>query len=308
MVGRKKLLLLGGTGFVGSHVLHNALQSGWSVVCATRGGVPKPGVPLLDAALQQYYYGYHHSHHDSDHPNSNHKGDPNSNDEAQHHHQSNNNNNKEERLQCFTPPLEFVSLDATSRSQVLALIADHPDTTAVVSCIGARTHDHVEARRVCGDANVNIAAAVYTRGPSIQRMVLISAEPLRSSQSRAQSSTFALPLSLSPQWRLWRGYFYGKRIAERAVLENLPGRAVVLRPGVFVYGNGPTALIGRPMEYALRPLHTYGMCTPPMHVDVLARAVLRAIEDVNTPPGVWDYDKMHSLGVQERRAEEEIKK
>ncbi|KAH9597902.1 NAD-dependent epimerase/dehydratase [Trypanosoma melophagium] len=298
MVGHKKLLLLGGTGFVGSHILYNALQSGWRVVCATRGGVPKPGVPLLDAALQQYYYGT--QQHTSPHNINN--------------TSSNNNNNSEEGLQCCTPPLEFVSLDACSRSQVFALFADHPDTTAVVSCVGARTHNHVEARRVCGDANVNIAAAIYTRGAAVRRVVLISAEPLRRSQQQQQQQTQkhnglffttpTLPLALSPQWRLWRGYFHGKRLAERAVLENFPDRAVVLRPGLVVYGDGPLALIARPLECALRPLHSAcGVCTPPMHVKVLAGAVMRAIEDGHTTPGVWDYDRMHQVCAQETQAD-----
>ncbi|EKF98753.1 hypothetical protein TCSYLVIO_010343 [Trypanosoma cruzi] len=256
MVSRK-LLLFGGTGFVGSRVLYKALQRGWKVTCASRGGLPPVGSPLLDEAVLRHH----------------HPPEENSTDVAE---------DATRQITPFHSPLEFVSLDATSRSQVFHFIEDNPDATAVVSCIGVLTRDHNEARRVCGDANVNIAAALYERGKGVRRMVLVSAEPYHE----------ALPV-LGSRWLL-KGYFYGKKIAERAVLENLGDRGVVLRPG-FIYGTRylplgegfvplPLWLLGRPLEAVLRPLHRGGILLPPVDVDVVAEAAVRAI-DADAPCG-----------------------
>ncbi|RNF10083.1 hypothetical protein TraAM80_01832 [Trypanosoma rangeli] len=263
----RKLLLLGGTGFVGTHVLRKALQRGWKVICASRGGLPPVGSPLLDEAV------------------------------LRHHHPPERNPTDAAEgiagdITTFHSPLEFVSLDATSRSQVFHFLEDHPDATAVVSCIGHLSRDHVEARRICGDANINIAAAVYERGQGVRRVVLVSAAPLHE----------FLPL-LSSRWLL-KGYFYGKKIAERAVLENLGDRAVVLCPS-FIHGTRyvqmgegfiplPLWLLGRPLEAALRPLHRDGLLLPPVDVDVVAEVVARAIEG-QAPVGVLDYYKMQEL-------------
>ncbi|KAF8290007.1 hypothetical protein TcG_03973 [Trypanosoma cruzi] len=266
MVSRK-LLLFGGTGFVGSRVLYKALQRGWKVTCASRGGLPPVGSPLLDEAVLRHH----------------HPPEENSTDVAE---------DATRQITPFHSPLEFVSLDATSRSQVFHFIEDNPDATAVVSCIGVLTRDHNEARRVCGDANVNIAAALYERGKGVRRMVLVSAEPYHE----------ALPV-LGSRWLL-KGYFYGKKIAERAVLENLGDRGVVLRPG-FIYGTRylplgegfvplPLWLLGRPLEAVLRPLHRGGILLPPVDVDVVAEAAVRAI-DADAPVGVMDYAKMQEL-------------
>lgn len=245
-MGPRKVLLFGGTGFVGSRVLRDARRRGWRVVCATRGGVP-----LVDDVAGPTF-----------------------------------------------PPPEFVSLDATSRSQVAQFVQDHPDAAAVVSCVGRLTRNHAEARRVCGDANVNIAAAVYEHGRAVRRVVLVSAEPCHES----------LPL-LGSGW-LWKGYFHGKRMAERAVLENLAGRGVVLRPG-FIYGTRhvavgdgciplPLWLLGRPLEVALRPLHRRGVLLPPVSVDVVAAAIVHSME-VSDFSGIVDYYDMQKAAAAAER-------
>ncbi|RNF26933.1 uncharacterized protein Tco025E_00799 [Trypanosoma conorhini] len=264
----KKLLLLGGTGFVGTRVLCKALQRGWKVICASRGGLPPVGSPLLDEAVLRHH-----------HPPE--RGPANAAED-----------NTAGHITTFQSPLEFVSLDATSRAQVFHFLEDHPDATAVVSCIGRLTRDHVEARRICGDANINIAAALYERGKGVRRVVLVSAAPLHES----------LPF-LGSSWLL-KGYFYGKKIAERAMLENLGDRAVVLRPGLIhgtryvQLGEGfiplPLWLLGHPLEAALRPLHRGGLLLPPVDVDVVAETAVRAIAG-ETPVGVLDYYKMREL-------------
>ncbi|CBH12586.1 hypothetical protein, conserved [Trypanosoma brucei gambiense DAL972] len=259
-----KLLIFGGTGFVGSVVVRKALQRGWRVICATRGGVPIHGSPLYNefTSLQQKH------------------GDTFSQGVA---HDT-----------CHVPqPLEFVSLDATSRLQVFQFMDDHPDASAIISCIGLLTRDHEMARRVCGDANVNIAAALYERRAVARRMVLISAEPVGT-----RAGFF-----LNSRWAL-KGYFMGKRIAERAVLENLGDDGAVLRPG-FIYGTRHVPLgegcvpvplwpIGKPLEAVLRPLHLHGLLVPPISVDVVAEAAVRLAEAPG-PSTVLDYYGMQQV-------------
>nr|CCC91552.1 conserved hypothetical protein [Trypanosoma congolense IL3000] len=260
----RKLLVFGGTGYVGSAIVRKALQRGWRVVSATRGGVPTPGSPLHDISAVT-----HQNHEDALGQGS---GD---------------------RATQSPRPLEFVSLDAGSRSQVFEFMEDHLDATAVISCVGVLTRDHIEARRVCGDANVNIAAALYEKASAVRRMVLISAEP-----PGRYASIF-----LKSRWAL-KGYFLGKEIAERAVLENLGDRGAVLRPG-FIHGTRyqalgvgcvpvPLWLIGSPLEMAFRPLHCGGLLAPPISVEVVAEAALRAAESLG-PCLQLDYYGMQQI-------------
>lgn len=47
---QKKLIVFGGTGFVGSVVVRKALQRNYKVIVATRSGLPLPGTPLQHLA------------------------------------------------------------------------------------------------------------------------------------------------------------------------------------------------------------------------------------------------------------------
>ncbi|KAH8613610.1 putative NAD dependent epimerase dehydratase family NAD(P)H binding [Trypanosoma vivax] len=259
----RKLLVFGGTGFIGSAVIKRALRRGWHVVCGTRGGLPASGSPLsielerLKVAKQR------------------------SSVEA-------------EGLEVldFESSLEFITIDATSRSQVAQFLEDQADASAIVSCVGKLTRDHDEARRVCGDANANIAAVLYESNHAARRFVLVSAEPPNPFNN-----------VLCHRWVL-KGYLLGKKIAERAVLENLGARGVVLRPG-FVYGSRyvplggsgisiPLWLLGKPLETVLRPLGKHGILVPPVNVDVVAEAALQAAEG-STASGILNYYDMQEL-------------
>ena len=166
--------------------------------------------------------------------------------------------------------VNFVKIDALQREQVNELLNDHADTTAVISTIGLLTLDKRLARRVNGDPALNIAAALYTR-PSIQKMVFISAADM-------YPANYALS-----------GYYYGKRNAEKAMLENLGNRAAILRPA-FIHGaralqHGmtiPLQLIGRPLELILNPIHSLvplSILTPPVSVRDVAQAALHCADD-----------------------------
>jgi nucleoside-diphosphate-sugar epimerase len=102
-----------------------------------------------------------------------------------------------------------------------------------------------------------------------------------------------------------KGYFYGKQLAEKAMLEHLGDRAVVFRPGM-VYGlrkttYGPTlplGVIGAPLEVALRPMYhitnKFSWLVPPVSVEDLADAAITAIMEPSVH-GIHDYDAIKAL-------------
>uniref|UniRef100_A0A7S1R0P8 NAD-dependent epimerase/dehydratase domain-containing protein n=1 Tax=Neobodo designis TaxID=312471 RepID=A0A7S1R0P8_NEODS len=162
--------------------------------------------------------------------------------------------------------VHWSKVDATKRADVNDFLDYHSDADAVITSIGALTLDHAKARRINGDANVNICSAVYER-PAIRRLVYISAMPMY------------------PATSVLKGYYYGKHITERAMGENLQGRGVALRPGMvsgtrIATSHGlalPLWLAGKPMELVFRPLYAatgLTILTPPSEVEDVARAAL----------------------------------
>lgn len=180
---------------------------------------------------------------------------------------------------------EWVEVDALDRPSVYSTLDAHKDASAVITTIGLLTTDRKKAQRVNGDANVNIAAAVY-ESKTISRLVLMSAARMP-------------PLD---RWGL-KGYYEGKERAERALRETLSTRSVTLQPGM-IYGPRfargsyiPLGLVGVPLETVFRPLHAItglGLFTPAISVDVVARAAVQAVSD-HTVRGPQKYHEMQQL-------------
>lgn len=230
MSGRK-LIVLGGNGFVGSQVTRFAVQAGYNVIVACRSATPM-------------------------HPN-----------------------------EPWAQKAQYVSIDALSRPQVFEFLDDHPDASAIISTIGLLTMDPKDGRRMNGDAAINIAAGMYER-KSISKFVFVSAADL-------QPANYFL-----------RGYYQGKRAAERAMLDNIPERAAILRPG-FVYGNRmlpqgfsiPLGLVGLPLELVFRPLQSLiplTLLTPPISVEDVAKAAVYACLNPDSK-GIFEYKGMREL-------------
>jgi nucleoside-diphosphate-sugar epimerase len=181
---------------------------------------------------------------------------------------------------------QYVAIDALSRPQVMELLDDHPDTSVIVSCIGALTTDNVDGRRLNGDATINMAAALYER-KGIKKLVFVSAADLQ-------------PVNL-----LLKGYYQGKRAAERAMLENIESRSAILRPA-FIYGNRtitppgvmvPLGLLGAPMRAVFQPLHRLiplSILTPPISVEEVASAAVYACQEPSVT-GVHEHKSIVQL-------------
>jgi nucleoside-diphosphate-sugar epimerase len=180
--------------------------------------------------------------------------------------------------------VKWVSSDALDRPGVYSVLNEHSDAEAVISCVGVLTRNHKMAKRVNGDANSNIAAAVY-ESKTIRRMVLVSAAVI-----------------WPPSYFL-SGYYEGKRRAILAMRDGLGDRGVTLLPGM-VYGPRffkgiylPLNAIGVPLGLVSRPIHSltgWSLFTPPIHVDTLAEAAVYAAANASVT-GAHDYQGMLNL-------------
>ncbi|GET87051.1 hypothetical protein, conserved [Leishmania tarentolae] len=309
----KKLLLFGGTGFVGSLVAQKALSRGYHVVIATRGGAPPLGSPMDTlykrvcmiggpAAARESMSGTLTTAQSSAaSPLSGSTGG------STYLRPSADHLVKMVGQMSKETALEFVSIDATSRDQVFHFLHDHPDATAIVNAVGLLTRSYEDARQVNGDVMANIAAGVFhpKLAPAVQKVVYVSAEPYNLYSPRVLGSK-----------RLLKGYFHGKRIGEKAVLENLGNKGVVLRPS-FVYGTrhvlvtsavNPDAVstisvplhwIGLPLDKLLTAVGGGKLLMPPVSVDVVAEAAVRACAWANRVGndiyGICDVYRMHNI-------------
>lgn len=187
--------------------------------------------------------------------------------------------------ESWVDKVEWMAVDALDRPSVYTALSTHPDTTAVVTTIGLLTTDRKRAQRTNGDANVNIAAAVY-ESKTISRYVFVSAA------------------RMPPFNRIFlKGYYEGKERCERAIRETLATRGVILRPGM-IYGprlvrgyHIPLGLIGVPLEIICRPFYNatgIGLLTPAISVDVVAAAAMHAAGS-GSIIGVHEYDSMQRL-------------
>ncbi|KPA77180.1 hypothetical protein ABB37_07099 [Leptomonas pyrrhocoris] len=319
----KKLLLFGGTGFVGSVVAQKALSRGYKVVIATRGGVPPLGSPMDEFAKRVRMIGGPAAAREALHlaqggrlPSADSSPDSSSvssspsvsiprSPDAQRP-SADQLMRMVHQMEDETA-LEFVSIDASSRDQVFHLLHDHPDATAVINTVGLLTRHYEEARQVNGDVMSNIAAGVYHPKlvPAVRKVVYVSAEPYNLYSKRILGSK-----------RMLKGYFHGKRIGEKAVLDNLGVKGVVLRPGM-IYGtrqvfvtsatnpNAVTTLsiplgwIGYPLDKLLTAVGGRKLLTPPVDVDVVAETAVRACEWANNAAlafhGICDVYRMHEI-------------
>lgn len=303
----KKLLLFGGTGFVGSLVAQKALSRGYRVVIATRGGAPPLGSPMDSLAKRVREVGGPAAgreslspHEAAAPPAASSTSDTSARPTAEQLTRMAHEADEEGAL-------EFVSIDGSSRDQVLHFLHDHPDATGIVNAVGLLTRDYDDARQVNGDVMANIAAGVFhpKLANAVQKVVYVSAEPYNLYSRRILGSK-----------RLLKGYFHGKRIGEKAVLDNLGKRGVVLRPS-FIYGTRhvlltsaaspnavstlslPLGWIGLPLDKLLTAVGGGKLLMPPVNADVVAEAAVRAVEWARLPDrdvhGICDVYRMHEI-------------
>ena len=222
----KKLLVVGGNGFVGGAVCREAVGRGMEVCSVSRSGrPPKRGGP-------------------------------------------------------WTKQVEWIAGDALRPSGWESELAQ---ARAVISTVGAfGSNEFME--KMCGDANIEVMRAAAKA--KVERFVFISAHE------------YGLPEFVL------RGYFKGKRKAERVLMEEFPATGVALRPG-FIYGNRqvgsvqvPLGLVGLPLEKVLRSLPAdsrlkmlpllSAVLAPPTSVTDVAKAAVTAATNNKVPSGLMD--------------------
>ncbi|KPI84050.1 hypothetical protein ABL78_6895 [Leptomonas seymouri] len=319
-----KLLLFGGTGFVGSRIAQKALSRGYKVIVATRGGAPPFGSPMDKlskrvrmiggpaAAREALHLARGGSIPSAEFPAST-SASPSSSAPASSPNSADAQPLSADQLTRMVyemedeAALEFISIDASSRDQVFHFLHDHPDATAVINAVGLLTRNYDDARQANGDVMSNIAAGVYHPKlvPAVRKVVYVSAEPYHLYSSRIVGSK-----------RLLKGYFHGKRIGEKAVLNNLGERGVVLRPSM-IYGTRhillhapaspeavttlsiPLGWIGYPLDKLLTMVGGGKLLTPPVDVDVVAETAVRACEWADNTAlsfhGICDVYRMHEI-------------
>mmetsp|Transcript_32590 Transcript_32590/g.50967 ORF Transcript_32590/g.50967 Transcript_32590/m.50967 type:complete len:269 (-) Transcript_32590:199-1005(-) len=191
--------------------------------------------------------------------------------------------------------IRWDSCDALDREAVRALFDRHPETTAVISCIGGFGTTEESMRKANGPPNINLVHAVYETS-DIQKMVYISAAQI-------------INKNLT---RLSRGYYNGKLSVEEAMTKHLESRGIILQPG-FIYGRRtiagkdfPLSIIGMPLELLAKPFYSISHCkliTPPIAVECVARCALSGCTiGENLSPDVqkvWprklEYDQIHEV-------------
>lgn len=162
--------------------------------------------------------------------------------------------------------------------------------TSVVGSIGAFGSDEF-MERMNGDCNIS-AAEVAKRSDSVKRFVFISVH-------QYNFPSFVL-----------RGYFNGKRRAEKAAMDCFPEAAAILQPGM-IYGTRhvpdsstsiPLNYIGVPLETVLEtaaPLAGFPvlgpLLAPPISVDVLAEAVVGAASPNSKVHGIIPVSDIKTL-------------
>ena len=267
----RKIVVFGGNGFVGSRIVTHALQRGHHVVVACRsaptlaegdpdtqritaGGVggAKPGSNLTGGALSLRLA---------------------------------------QRLdeQGLGGKLQWVPVDALDRQAVEKVICeDHADATAVITTIGLLSVNHKHCRRIAGDTNVNIAAAVYKAPPTVEKLVFVSA------------ARNGLPLL---EKKILKGYFQGKEIVEKACQETLPERSAILRPAMVSgwreTNSGYWVPIPSVANLFMTPIHKMTglrLFTPSSDVDDLAKAALQCALNTSSAPAVQEQSDPHWRG------------
>uniref|UniRef100_A0A0D6QXS1 NAD(P)-binding domain-containing protein n=1 Tax=Araucaria cunninghamii TaxID=56994 RepID=A0A0D6QXS1_ARACU len=217
-----RLLVLGGNGFVGTHVCKEGLQRGLTVSSLSRSGKPAVQEPWVNDVT--WYQG-----------------------------------------NLLDPEMWKDALDGVS---------------AVISCVGGFGSNEAMFK-INGTANIKAIQAASESG--VKRFVYISA-------AEFGIANFLL-----------RGYFEGKRAAEKGLLSKFPYGGVILRPG-FIYGTRqvgsfkiPLGIVGSPLETVLRNAKSAAqvpvigpLFLPPVNASSVAKVAVRAATDAAFPPGIID--------------------
>lgn len=217
-----KLLVLGGNGFVGTHVCKEGLKHGLHVSSLSRSGRPIIQEPWTNEVTW---------------------------------HQGN----------LLDPERWRDALDGVS---------------AVISCVGGFGSNEA-MYKINGTANIQAIQAAAESG--VKRFVYISAADFG-------FASFLL-----------RGYYEGKRAAEKELLSKFPYGGVILRPG-FIYGTRqvgnlkiPLGVVGAPLEMAFRNAKSASqipfigsLFLPPVKASSVSKVAVRGATDVAFPPGIID--------------------
>lgn len=217
-----KLLILGGNGFLGTHVCKEGLKHGLHISSLSRSGRPTIQEPWTNEVAW---------------------------------HQGN----------VLEPERWRDALDGVS---------------AVISCVGGFGSNEA-MYKINGTANIRAIQAAAESG--VKRFVYISAADFG-------FASFLL-----------RGYYEGKRAAEKELMSKFPYGGVILRPG-FIYGTRqvgslkiPLGVVGAPLEMVLRNAKSASqipvvgpLLLPPVKASSVAKAAVRAATDVAFPPGIID--------------------
>lgn len=231
--GPPKLLVFGGSGFLGSRISEEAQRTGLAVVSISRGGAPPAGASGDWVSRVQWV-----------------KGD------------------------VFDPASWEAQLEGA---------------VGVVSTLGAfGSNDFMY--RVCGEANMQLMEAAAAA--KVPRFAFISVHD------------YGLPGFVLP------GYFNGKRDAEKRLASVYPEGGVALRPG-FIYGTRQVGSVGIPLQAVGVPLDKVTAAlpqslasipllgaafVPPVAVETVAKAAVRAVTDPSVPSGIMMLDAIKKYG------------
>lgn len=217
----RRLVVVGGSGYIGTRIMRKALAQGLRVASVSRTGVPPSDVAQS------------------------------------------------------LPGAEWLTADAQDASSLSRALEG---ADAVISTVGA-FGSHSTMLEINGHANANIARTAASAGA--KRFSYISAADFG-------------PLERLPPLR---GYFEGKRLAEKAVSANFGANGAILRPGM-VHGSRrvnerislPLHWLGIPMQliFESSPVRSLAkllpggvgkLLTPPSAVDDVAAAAIQAVMD-----------------------------
>ncbi|EES00762.1 hypothetical protein BDA96_03G174800 [Sorghum bicolor] len=317
----EKLLVLGGSGFVGSHVCKEALDKGLVVSSLSRSGKPSLNEPWADKVIWN-------------------QGDllePASLKDAMDNVSAVLNKKVgalscPRRLQSHARALCCIPIPSSVTLHRRSLAAGHRQRASA----SAWTHITASRRPRC------VIACLYVRAPPTQQRcphpaiphgrllqfpVVIQQQPLVSCVGGFGSNSFMYKINGTANINairtaaekgvkrfvyvsaadfgllnyLLQGYYEGKRASEAELLSKFTYGGVILRPG-FIHGTRrvgsvkiPLGLVGSPMQMVLQNaklltrLPLIGpLLTPPVSVASVGKVAVRAATDPVFPPGIVD--------------------
>ncbi|KAG6496582.1 hypothetical protein ZIOFF_044450 [Zingiber officinale] len=270
-----KILVLGGNGFVGSHVCKEALARGFSVASLSRSG--RPSIKELWADEVEWYKGN--------------LLEPESLKDAMRDATSVEYPDSVVWFSILANYVLEASFGLVYKPNVNDTNVDEIGGLRIdISCVGGFGSPSY-MRTLNGTANVNAVQAAAENG--VKRFVYISA-----------ASFGVIDYCI-------QGYYDGQRATEAEIKKRFADAGVILRPG-YIYGTRPIGPLkipfGRlwtPFEMAfqhtpfLRKIPLIGpFFTPPVNVAKVAKVVVRGATDPTFPPGIVDVYNIIRLGKQ----------